>query len=86
MRDLEFEKRIGEERCCGVTIQEMADMFDKVVATEGYLPSSAKKQLSPGSDFYESSSFTTLHSLFLFSAMVVLRKANGLSIPEDLDA
>ncbi len=82
MRNVELEVQIGIESCCGVTLNDMEKTFQVLCEHPDYTPPFIRdKLLSP--EFQESRVFQAVKDIFFFSAMVALRKANGMPVPEE---
>ncbi len=83
MRNFTLEATIGEESCCGVTIEDMKKVFQQMLQSEeGYVPS-VHRESWLSEDFQSSNAWRILKEAMFFSAMIALRKANGLPVPDD---
>lgn len=85
MRDIELERKIAEEECCKITIDDMQKTFEKIITNDEYIPTFLKRMYDDfNAEFLEGLITKTVMDIAFFSAMIALRKANNMEIPDNI--
>jgi hypothetical protein len=83
LEDIQLEMRIAEEGCFGVTADDIINTFEELLMSDDYLPEVYREHFRKP-EVLQSNAMFVMANLLAFSALVALRRANGLPLPEGL--
>lgn len=83
LEDIQFELKIAEERQFGVNVDDIIETFEELLMVDDYLPEIYQPHFRKP-EVLQSNAMHVMANLMAFSAIIALRRANGLSLPTNL--